>query len=120
VAIRAAGCIAQPIESGETGLGIPDMFIRTESKSAWVEFKNTKYLLVYPYTVPFRPGQCAWLERYYQLGGTSLLVIGSLEGIFVFHNKAIKRVYESDLIGHCSSHFLHVVGKSFIAWLNKL
>lgn len=120
MAIRATHNIAQPIESGLTGLGIPDMFIRTTKVSAWIELKNYRYLMHYPLEVAFRPGQAAWLERHYRLGGLSLLGIATLDGNYFFVNEAIQRVYKSDMRGLCSFYCTHIVGKDFIRWLDNL
>lgn len=121
-AIRATHNIAQPIESGTTGLGIPDMFIRTSRMSAWVELKNERYAIRYPYYVAFRPGQAAWLERYYKLGGISILGVATLYGNFFFVNENIRRVYESERQMHDLSSYMcgGIVGKDFVRWLDSL
>jgi len=56
----------QRIESGRTGLGIPDIaYTVSEKKSGWIESKVVKR---FPKTgvvkVPFRPGQYSWITRY--------------------------------------------------------
>jgi len=120
MAIRAMRLIAQPIESGSTGLGISDLFVRTRKTSAWIELKNTRYTIKYPFTVPFRPGQAAWLERHYMLGGVSVLGIATTDGIYFFANEAIRRVYEDDLNMHCSYKCDKIVGREFVKWLDSL
>lgn len=121
-AIRATHNIAQPIESGTTGLGIPDMFIKTTKVSAWAELKNEKFPLRFPYFVPFRPGQAAWLERHYQLGGISILGIATPDGNFFFVNENIRRVYESERQLHELSSYVCgvIVGKDIVRWLDSL
>jgi len=118
-AIRATRNIAQPIESGSTGLGVPDIFVRTSKVSAWIELKNYKYQIRYPLKVSFRPGQAAWLERYYKLGGISILGISTLEGNFFFVNMRIKRVY-NDLAAECDYFCTHIIGIEFVRWLDNL
>lgn len=120
--LRHAKVLAQPIESGETGLGIPDLYIRTTKTSAWMELKFRRFPIHYPFEVPFRPGQHAWLERNYKLGGTSVLMIGTLTGVYTFKNEQIKKVYENTLTDECG-WFYQNFGQTFpahefIRWLD--
>ena len=121
-AIRATHNIAQPIESGTTGLGIPDMFIRTTKTDAWIELKNIKYTMNWPFHVPFRPGQAAWLEKYYNLGGISILGLSTPTGNFFFVNANIRRVYESERQMHDLSGYVcgGIIGRDFVKWLDNL
>lgn len=65
----------QPIESGGTGLGIPDMFIRTERNDLWAEAKRIilKSKIISKISIPYQPGQYSWLKSYYKLGGHAFL-----------------------------------------------
>ena len=121
-AIRATHCIAVPIETGTTNLGVPDLFVRTSKVSAWIELKNEKYPLRFPYVVHFRPGQAAWLERHYQLGGLSILGIATVEGNFFFINNNIRRIYVNESEIHELSGYIcnNIIGKSFVKWLDNL
>ena len=65
----------QRIESGSTGLGIPDIFYRTLKYDGWIESKIIKTKLTKPIVVPFRPGQFSWLRDYILLGGTAFLMV---------------------------------------------
>ncbi len=62
-AMRNKGIFVQRIESGETGKGIPDLFIITKRTPMWIELKRVhstcsgKQFL----EIPWRPGQQAWL-----------------------------------------------------------
>lgn len=63
-AMRNKGIFVQRIESGETGKGIPDLFIITKRTPVWIELKrvhgtcsNKQYV-----EIPWRPGQQAWLN----------------------------------------------------------
>ena len=64
MAMRAKGIFVQRIESGETGKGIPDLFIITKGTPMWIELKrihgtcSDKQFL----EIPWRPGQQAWLN----------------------------------------------------------
>lgn len=62
-AMRNKGIFVQRIESGETGKGIPDLYVITKGVSMWIELKrihgtcsNKQYV-----EIPWRPGQQAWL-----------------------------------------------------------
>lgn len=63
-AMRNKGIFVQRIESGETGKGIPDLFVITRGVPMWIELKRVhdtcsdkQY-----FTIPWRPGQQAWLH----------------------------------------------------------
>lgn len=117
--LRLAGAQAQPIESGSTGLGIPDIFIRTNKHGVWAELKNLKYPLHYPFTVPFRPGQYSWLMQHTKRGGFSLLIIGTLEGVFFFKDSNIKEVYDVELAAVADCVLQHLNGKVLIDWIDN-
>ncbi len=120
LAIRSTNSIAQPIETGITGLGVPDIFIRTSKVSVWLELKNYKYPVHYPLEISFRPGQIAWLERHYKLGGISILGVATPIGKYFFVNKNIKRKYSSDLKRHCDFFCINIIGNDFVSWLDNL
>lgn len=119
-AIRATQCIAQPIESGSTGLGIPDLFVRTTKVSVWMELKNLRYPARFPFVVPFRPGQAAWLERHYKLGGISVLGIAAQDVKYFFVNENIRRTYETDFDSLCNFKCTHIIGRDIVNWLDNL
>ena len=48
----ATGAMAVSVESGATQLGIPDIYVRTENTSAWIELKHLYYPIHYPFRVP--------------------------------------------------------------------
>lgn len=63
-AMRNKGIFVQRIESGETGKGIPDLFVITMGTPMWIELKrihdtcsNKQYV-----EIPWRPGQQAWMN----------------------------------------------------------
>lgn len=62
-AMRAKGIFVQRIESGETGKGIPDLFIITKGTPMWIELKRIHTTCSgKPFLeIPWRPGQQAWL-----------------------------------------------------------
>lgn len=62
-AMRAKGIFVQRIESGETGKGIPDLFIITKGTPMWIELKRIHGTCSNkPYVeIPWRAGQQAWL-----------------------------------------------------------
>ena len=65
-AMRNRGIFVQRIESGETGKGIPDLFVITQRVPMWLELKRV-HGLIPRYSgqhvdIPWRPGQQAWLS----------------------------------------------------------
>lgn len=62
-AMRNKGIFVQRIESGETGKGIPDLFIITKGVPMWIELKRIHGACHRNYVeIPWRPGQQAWLN----------------------------------------------------------
>ena len=62
-AMRAKGIFVQRIESGETGKGIPDLFVITKGVPMWIELKRIHGACHRNYVeIPWRPGQQAWLH----------------------------------------------------------
>lgn len=89
----------QSIESGGTALGIPDLFVRTKRRDAWVELKS---VYVAPNAtsvkVPWRPGQYSWMMNYVKLKGRGLLIVFFVveppdESVAVFRDLNIQREY---------------------------
>ena len=65
-AMRAKGIFVQRIESGETGKGIPDLFVITKGTPIWIELKRVHGRIPahdgLSVNIPWRPGQLAWLH----------------------------------------------------------
>lgn len=65
-AMRNKGIFVQRIESGETGKGIPDLFVLTHKVPMWIELKRVHADIpmtpMGTVTIPWRPGQQAWLS----------------------------------------------------------
>lgn len=88
------GYEVQPIESGGTGLGIPDVFFAKNGEIGWIELKNMQDdNLPDPIKIDFRPGQVSWLTRYRKQGVNVYLAVSCIEGIFFFKNDDIKQEY---------------------------
>ena len=62
----------QRIESGETGRGIPDVYIRLKQREVWVELKNDYRISLHDplFQIKWRPGQQAWHLKYKKAAGT--------------------------------------------------
>ena len=60
----------QAIETGGTGLGIPDDFYMLEGQSGWLEYKQTSGM-----AVGLRPEQVAWISRFDRMGGRVLIAV---------------------------------------------
>lgn len=63
-AMRNKGIFVQRIESGETGKGIPDLFVITQKVPMWIELKRVHDICSHKryVEIPWRPGQQAWLH----------------------------------------------------------
>lgn len=86
--MRAKGIFVQRIESGETGKGIPDLFVITKGTPMWIELKrvhgtcsNKQFL-----EIPWRPGQQAWLHDVQSRGVMCLTLACFDDGIVkIYH-----------------------------------
>ncbi len=67
--------LMQPIESGKTGLGIPDIYFKTMFHEGWIELKEIIITSADRIAIPFRPGQLPWIRRYIRLGGNIILLM---------------------------------------------
>lgn len=82
-AMRNRGIFVQRIESGETGKGIPDLFVITKGVPMWIELKRIhstcsgKQVL----EIPWRPGQQAWLNDVQSRGVTCITLACYDDGI---------------------------------------
>jgi len=65
--------VLQPIESGGTGVGIPDLFMQA-NKSLWIELKIGHYV-AQGVRVVFRPGQLQWIQNHVRLGGEARMLM---------------------------------------------
>lgn len=90
-AMRAKGIFVQRIESGETGKGIPDLFIITKGVPMWIELKrvhstcsNKQYV-----EIPWRPGQQAWLNSVSKRGVMCCTLACFDDGIVKIHHNII-------------------------------
>jgi len=63
--------MVQRIESGETGRGIPDLYLRLKKREVWIELKNHKDQSIHQrvWFVRWRRGQQAWATKYRQSSG---------------------------------------------------
>ncbi len=66
----------QPIESGGTGLGIPDLYFRTERRGGWIELKVGKINAEGKMKLRWEPGQLNWIKEHAELNGKTFLFIG--------------------------------------------
>lgn len=60
----------QSIETGGTGLGVPDSNYCTDGAEGWVEFKQTD-----GWTVDLRPEQVSWILTRSERGGTVFVAV---------------------------------------------
>ena len=87
-AMRNKGIFVQRIESGETGKGIPDLFVITKRCPMWIELKRVHGACHRDYVeIPWRPGQQAWLNDVAKRGVTTMTLACFDDGILqIPHN----------------------------------
>jgi hypothetical protein len=75
----------QRIESGETGRGIPDLYLRYPAGELWVELKNDYRQSINQlfFSFPYRPGQAGWHYRYYRTSGRKVLTVMAVKDGFI-------------------------------------
>jgi hypothetical protein len=74
---KAKRALIQRIETGETGRGVPDLYLRSIDREYWLELKNVKRSSVYNgcWQIPWRPGQQAWALQYRKCSGLCVFTI---------------------------------------------
>jgi len=92
-AMRAKGIFVQRIESGETGKGIPDLFVITKGVPMWIELKRVHGSIpstdTGTVTIPWRPGQQAWLNEVRTRGITTMTIACFDNGILQITHERI-------------------------------
>lgn len=96
-AMRNKGWFVQRIESGETGKGIPDLYVIDSRKQAWwIELKRVhKICSRFSQEIPWRPGQQAWLHDITKRGQRALTLCCFDNGILqILH----ERIWEENKV----------------------
>lgn len=89
-AMRNKGIFVQRIESGETGKGIPDLFVITKGTPMWIELKRVHSACHRNYVeIPWRPGQQAWLNDVSKRGVMTMTLACFDDGILVIDHHTI-------------------------------
>lgn len=89
-AMRAKGIFVQRIESGETGKGIPDLFVITHGVPMWIELKRVHGACHRDYVeIPWRPGQQAWLNDVTHRGVKCATLACFDDGILMIDHRTI-------------------------------
>lgn len=68
------------IESGSTGLGIPDLNYAFDGREGWIELKEVKA----GFKIGMRPQQVAWIERRVRHGGKVLVMVRKEDEVWLF------------------------------------
>lgn len=103
-AMRNKGIFVQRIESGETGKGIPDLFVITKGTPMWIELKRVHDTCSGKFAVeiPWRPGQQAWLNDVSKRGMVCMTLACFNDGIIrVGH----ERIYTKNLVGYIDMQY---------------
>lgn len=92
---KKGGFLVQPIESGITNIGIPDLFFRTKKRDGWAELKVAVETKIGSHLiVRMRPGQLRWLRDYATLGGRALMLLYvEPDALFVLEPHQIRGEY---------------------------
>lgn len=108
-AMRNKGIFVQRIESGETGKGIPDLFVITHKTPMWIELKRVHDTCSSKFAVqiPWRPGQQAWLNDVQSRGVMTMTLACFNDGIVMIKHD---RIYEKNLVGACDMHYYPNIG----------
>lgn len=90
-AMRNKGIFVQRIESGETGKGIPDLFVITQKVPMWIELKRVHDICSHKryVEIPWRPGQQAWLYDVRARGVSTMTLACFDDGILRIPHTAI-------------------------------
>lgn len=89
-AMRNKGIFVQRIESGETGKGIPDLFVITQGTPMWIELKRVHGACHRDYVeIPWRPGQQAWLNDVTKRGMKCMTLACFDDGILMIEHHTI-------------------------------
>lgn len=68
--------LLQPIESPTTGVGILDLYFRTEKCGGWIELKVGHVSATGEVKIKWQPGQLSWIKRHVALSGKTFLFVG--------------------------------------------
>ena len=103
-AMRNKGIFVQRIESGETGKGIPDLFVITKGTPMWIELKRVHGTCSGKFAVeiPWRPGQQAWLNDVAKRGMKCMTLACFDDGIVKIEHD---RIYNKNLVGTCDIQY---------------
>ena len=76
VRIQIPWVLIQRIETGSTGIGIPDFYFKTMYNEGWIELKEIKGNVSREaiIKIPYRPGQFNWIKKYISLSGNVILI----------------------------------------------
>lgn len=114
--------LLQRIESGGTGLGIPDIYFVTFCKKGWIELKEIPYI---PkgnknIKIPFRPGQLAWIKNHLKYN-EDVFLLCTVKGIknswYLFKGSHITKEYTKETFFRLNSGSGHIEN---IGWIYEL
>jgi len=81
------------IESGGTGLGIPDLNYAYDGREGWIELKG----LIAGFKFGMRPQQVAWIERRRRHGGKVLIFVRKGDAAWLFPGDAARDLFDRGL-----------------------
>lgn len=118
--LRDANVFAWAIETGETGRGIPDIYMVQNGKPTWVELKAMPAVrMESERKVPFRPLQHSWLARNDAEGGLSVVGVRYADGYVFAHISAVDKETGRILKASALEQKKFDVG-GLLAWMGSL
>ena len=80
----------------ELEVGTPDVYFSSAYATGWMELKCHRGDRARgKVSIPFRPGQYAWLRQNWQYCGLSMLAVWGADGYYFFVNQHIQIVYDT-------------------------
>lgn len=115
--LRLSGYFCQPVESGSTARGIPDLYIAPD---IWVELK-AETETAWPSTkkVAFRPLQLSWMLKAELFGASCFVLTKFGNRIVAFRSWMFDKEdprYFIDMDGYSRTHF---DAKEFVEWTKR-
>lgn len=96
--LRAQGWFIQRIETGSTGRGVPDIYAITPlGEAIWIELKRVHKSVAgrHYISVPWRPGQQAWLLQVTKLKQQAITLVACDDMILGVHHY---HCYKNDIV----------------------
>jgi hypothetical protein len=97
----------QRIETGTTGKGVPDLYLRYHTRELWVELKNMPRDSIYAgqFEIPWRAGQQSWHLDYYRACKSPVTTVVAMRDGFLLiplYKRFVKNVVKLNAVYSCT------------------